>query len=214
MDQLQSLLFKDNPNPMFVYDLESLRIRKANDAAFRVYGYDENEMIGLPISKLGISEESLFSFMPSGKNDDDIFESKEIRHKDKEGNTFSVKVSYQDIEAKSDEEDPARLVVIHDISRKKNTSDEEKAYDQLNHLVQNSPLAMVRWDKNFRIEEWSARAEEMTGFKKEEVQGKTPYVFDFYNVKDIFRIAKKIQGFLNGSSDRDQFETKIYTKDG
>lgn len=198
---------------MFVYDLESLRIREANSAAYRVYGYDENEMIGLPIGKLGESEDTLFSFMPAGKKDEDIFESKGIRHKDKAGNTFSVKVSYQDIETLNDNERLARLVVIHDISHKKNISDEEEAYDQLNHLIQNSPLAMVRWDKNFRIQEWSARAEEMTGFKKEEVKGKTPYVFDFYNVKDIFRIAKKIQGFLNGTSDRDQFETKIYTKD-
>jgi len=198
---------------MFVYDLESLRIREANDAAFRVYGYDEKEMIGLPISKLGETEDSLFSFRPAADRKNDLFGSKEIRHKDKDGNTFSVKVSYQDIEAISDDEGPTRLVVIHDITKKKNTSDEENAYDQLNHLIQNSPLAMVRWDKNFRIEEWSTRAEEMTGFKKEEVKGKTPYIFDFYNVKDIFRIAKKIQGFLNGTSDRDQFETKIYTKD-
>lgn len=197
---------------MFVYDLESLRIRKANDAAFRVYGYDEDEMIGLPICKLGESGESLFSFRPAVNGSDDLFESNEIRHKDKSGNTFGVKVSYQDIEDQ-DDENPARLVVIHEISRKKNLLNEEKAYDELNHLIQNSPLAMVRWDKNFRIEEWSDRAEEMTGYKKEEVKGKTPYVFEFYNVKDIFRIAKKIQGFLNGTSDRDQFETKIYTKD-
>lgn len=197
---------------MFVYDLETLRIRNANDAAFRVYGYEEDEMIGLPISKLGESEESLFSFRPAVSGSDDLFESKEIRHKDKEGNTFGVKVSYQDMDDQ-DGESPSRLVVIHDMTRKKNVLNEEKAYDELNHLIQNSPLAMVRWDKNFRIEEWSDRAEEMTGYKKEEVKGKTPYVFDFYNVKDIFRIAKKIQGFLNGTSDRDQFETKIYTKD-
>ena len=169
---------------MFVYDLETLRIRKANVAAFRVYGYDEDEMVGLPISKLGESEESLFSFRPAVSGNDDLFESKEIRHKDKNGNTFGVKVSYQDIEDQNDES-PARLVVIHDISRKKNVSNEEKAYDELNYLIQNSPLAMVRWDKNFRIEEWSDRAEEMTGYKKEEVKGKTPYVFEFYNVKDI-----------------------------
>lgn len=212
MDHMQSLLFKDNPNPMFVYDLESLKIRKANNAAFEVYGYSEDEMIGLSINKLGASEMSLFSFEPLRGIDEDLFESKEIRHKDKDGNTFSVKVSYQDFENES-EERPARLVIIHNISRKKNRLDEQNAYNELNNLIQNSPLAMVRWDENFRIKEWSDRAEEMTGYRREEVVGKTPYIFDFYNVKDIFRIAKKIQGFINGSTDRDQFETKIYTRD-
>ncbi len=209
---MQSLLFRDNPNPMFIYDLESLKVTKANKSAFRIYGYSEDEMIGLPINKLGASDESLFSFMPLSGLEEDFFQSKEIRHKDKKGNTFSVKVSYQDLEDEN-AVNSSRLVVIHDISRKRNRLDEEEAYDQLNHLIQNSPLAMVRWDQNFRIEEWSDRAEEITGYKKEEVKGKTPYVFDFYNVKDIFRIAKKIQGFINGTSDRDQFETKIYTKD-
>ena len=197
---------------MFIYDLESLKIRRANNAALKVYGYSENEILGLSIHKLGASEVSLFSFEPLKNTGEDLFESKEIRHKDKQGNTFSVKVSYQDLDSETDE-NPSRLVVIHNISRKKNRLDEEKAYDELNYLVQNSPLAMVRWDENFRIEEWSDRAEEMTGYKKEEVAGKTPYIFDFYNVKDIFRIAKKIQGFINGSSDRDQFTTKIYTRD-
>lgn len=197
---------------MFVYDLESLKIRKANKAAFEVYGYSEDEMIGLSINKLGESEMSLFSFDSLKGMDEDLFESKEIRHKDKAGNTFSVKVSYQDFEGEGDES-LYRLVVIHDISHKNNRLDEENAYEELNHLIQNSPLAMVRWDENFRIKEWSDRAEEMTGYKKEEVVGKTPYIFDFYNVKDIFRIAKKIQGFINGSSDREQFETKIYTRD-
>ncbi|NGP77099.1 PAS domain S-box protein [Balneolaceae bacterium YR4-1] len=197
---------------MFIYDLDSNKIRKANDAAFRVYGYDEDEMIGLSIAKLGEKEDSLFSINSSTGFEDNLFESKPIRHKDKDGNSFKVKISYQDLEKEKDSA-RLRLVVIHDITRKRNISEQGKAYDELNHLIQNSPLAMVRWDKNFRIEEWSDRAEEMTGFKKEEVVGKTPYIFDFYNVKDIFRIAKKIQGFLNGSNDRDQFETKIYTKD-
>lgn len=212
MDHLDSLFFKDNPNPMFIYDLESHRIRKANDAAFRVYGYDEGEMVGLPIAKLGEAEDSLFSINSAAGVKDDLFEAKHIRHKDKNGNSFNVKVSYQDLDG-DEESGPLRLAVIHDIAQKTNIPDQEKAFDELNHLIQNSPLAMVRWDKNFRIEEWSDRAEEMTGYKKEEVKGKTPYIFDFYNVKDIFRIAKKIQGFLNGSTDRDQFETKIYTKD-
>lgn len=211
MDHMHSLYFKDNPNPMFIYDLETSRIRKANKATSRVYGYNEEELTGLSVNTLGVTDKGLFSFLPVKGSEDDFFESKEILHRDKDGNTFSVKISYQDLNEEANKSE--RLVVIHDISEKNIRESQEKAFDQLNHLIQNSPLAMVRWDHNFRIEEWSARAEEMTGFKKEEVEGKTPYVFDFYNVKDIFRIAKKIQGFINGTSDRDQFETKIYTKD-
>lgn len=197
---------------MFIYNLESLKISKANDAAIRLYGYSKKEFNGLSINKLGVSEEVFFAFMSTNGKESDFFESQRICHKNKQGSTFSVRISCQDVPG--EEEVTYRLVIIHDISEHGGGEDPQKAYSQLNHLVQNSPLAMVRWNKNFRIEEWSKRAEEMTGFKKEEVEGKAPYVFDFYDLKDIFLISKKIQGIMSGRIDRDQIETKIYTKDG
>lgn len=210
MDKMQSLLFKDNPNPMFIYNLESLEIIKANSAAVELYGYSEEEFKNLSINQLGAAEEGFFSFLSTGSNSIDLFDSKELRHRNKSGDVFSVKISYQDI---PDEEESSRLVVVHDIATRVSEEEHQTAYSHLNSLVENSPLAMVSWDENFRIREWSQRAEEMTGYTKEEVSGKTPYIFDFYDLKDIFRVSEKIQGILGQNVDSDQIETKIYRKD-
>lgn len=211
MQNVQSLLFKDNPNPMFTYDLDTKEIIEANHAAVDLYGYSEEEFRGLPVDKLGTSDGGFFSLIASGQSEIDIFDSRELRHKSKTGELFSVKISYQDLE--NEDSSNCRLVVIHDISKRLSKEEHQTAYNYLNSLVKDSPLAMVSWDENFRIREWSPRAEEMTGYTKKEVLGKTPYIFDFYNINDIFRVSEKIQSIIGGRVDSDQIETKIYTKD-
>jgi diguanylate cyclase (GGDEF)-like protein/PAS domain S-box-containing protein len=51
------LLFKNNPNPMFIYDLENLRILSANDAAIQKYGYTEKEFLKMTLKDLRREED-------------------------------------------------------------------------------------------------------------------------------------------------------------
>ena len=51
------LLFKNNPNPMFIYDLESLAILSVNDAAILKYGYTEKEFLGMTLKDLRREED-------------------------------------------------------------------------------------------------------------------------------------------------------------
>src|SRR5687768_10108255 len=43
------LLFESNPNPMWVYDRETLEFLAVNEAAIDSYGYDRNEFLGMTI---------------------------------------------------------------------------------------------------------------------------------------------------------------------
>jgi PAS domain S-box-containing protein len=45
-------LFEDNPCPMWVYDLETLRFLAVNPAAVRHYGYSEQEFLGMTIFEI------------------------------------------------------------------------------------------------------------------------------------------------------------------
>src|SRR5213076_953521 len=51
------LLFETNPEPMFVYDFETLRILAVNGAAIARYGYSEAEFLALTIRDLRPVEE-------------------------------------------------------------------------------------------------------------------------------------------------------------
>ena len=44
-----SMLFNNNPTPMWIYELPTLRIMKVNDAAVKHYGYSEQEFLTMTI---------------------------------------------------------------------------------------------------------------------------------------------------------------------
>jgi PAS domain S-box-containing protein len=57
------LLFDGNPLPMFVYDLETLRLLAANEAAVRQYGYAREELLRLSLVDLTPQDEILERFL-------------------------------------------------------------------------------------------------------------------------------------------------------
>jgi diguanylate cyclase (GGDEF)-like protein/PAS domain S-box-containing protein len=55
----------------------------------------------------------------------------------------------------------------------------------LDELLSRSPLAIIAWDKNFRVSYWSARAADMFGFQAVEVMGKAFNEIDLVVPEDI-----------------------------
>ena len=54
------LLFEANPQPMFVYDWETLRILSVNLAAMDCYGYSREEFLSMPIQRLRLNADEAF----------------------------------------------------------------------------------------------------------------------------------------------------------
>jgi PAS domain S-box-containing protein len=52
------LLFQENPNPMWVFDIESLAILEANEAAVQHYGYSRDEFLKLSLGDLRLPEKN------------------------------------------------------------------------------------------------------------------------------------------------------------
>src|SRR5918994_7053122 len=48
-DERYGMLFQSNPQPMWVFDVETLAFLEVNDAAVRQYGYARNELLGMTI---------------------------------------------------------------------------------------------------------------------------------------------------------------------
>jgi PAS domain S-box-containing protein len=52
------LLFQENPNPMWVFDMESLTILEVNEAAVQHYGYPRNEFLKMTMTNLRVPEKN------------------------------------------------------------------------------------------------------------------------------------------------------------
>ncbi|HKK44160.1 MAG TPA: PAS domain S-box protein [Balneolaceae bacterium] len=210
MDQL---LFDLNPNPVLIYVTGDLRILKVNKAFLEKYGYEEGELDSLTIRDLRPKEDVkelenvLGNLQYEGINHSGV-----VRHQAKDGELFYVKVSSH---AYQFNEKDARLVVIHDITdRVEAERRAKKAFEELNHHFNNSPLAMIKWDADFHILEWSKRAEEITGYSRDAVMGRTPHHFRFYSNKDLQVVENNMEVLITGQQDKTNFEIEMYSKDG
>ena len=52
------LLFQENPNPMWVFDMESLTILEVNEAAVQHYGYPRSEFLKMTMTNLRVPEKN------------------------------------------------------------------------------------------------------------------------------------------------------------
>ncbi len=212
---MANLLFELNPCPMLIYDTDTLIILKGNKSFHQKYKYSPDEIAVGSVTlehirpKKNIPE--LHKVIKSIKGDD-THQSGVHCHLSKTGEKFYMQVTSQNYPYKGTE---ARLVTFQDLTRRIEAEKKSmQAFEELRHHIGNSPLASVKLDHNFRIVEWSERAEEMSGFSEEDVLNKTLLETLFYKQEYHKEIKRKIDQLRSGQRKRDIIESKIATKQG
>ncbi len=110
------LLFMNNPQPMWVYDLENLQILEVNEAACEHYGYSRPEFLRLLISDIRPQEDVPRLRSELARPRPRLQNSGEWRHQLKNGNIIEVSVRSHRLTFCGRK---AALVVIHDITQQK-----------------------------------------------------------------------------------------------
>ncbi len=105
------VLFEDNPNPMLIFDVQSLSILAANEAAQRYYGYTRQEMTGMTIDRLQTPESLPLLHRSSAMNEK--YRRKIGRHRRKDGSVVDVEVTSHALRF---EGRTARLVLVRDVT--------------------------------------------------------------------------------------------------
>ncbi len=111
-----SSFFENNPRPMCIYDIKSLKILSVNDAAVTKYGYSKEEFQNLKIVDLR-TEEDRKQYL----NNPDSFQMPqnsvyETRHKLKEGGIINVEINSQEMNFNGYN---AKLIEVFDITAQK-----------------------------------------------------------------------------------------------
>ncbi|HTI50660.1 MAG TPA: PAS domain S-box protein [Planctomycetaceae bacterium] len=123
------LLFHSVPQPIFIYDVETLRIREVNDAAVRQYGYSHDEFLSMTMKDIRPAEEvpKFLEFLdtaPAHMEKTGVW-----LHRRKDGTVFPAEVAVHLLDLASR---PTRLVLANDISERLRAQEElERAQDRL-----------------------------------------------------------------------------------
>jgi PAS domain S-box-containing protein len=81
-------------------------------------------------------------------------------------------------------------------------------------LADNSPLAVIEWDAEFRVSLWSQRAVELFGWTEEEVRGKRPDEMRFVHPDDEARVRGLMGRFFQGEQPWLVVQCRTFRKDG
>lgn len=171
-----NILFNDNPTPMWIYDLPTLRILKVNAAAVRHYGYSEQEFLSMTIRdirprfdlakfneylyKKGIPESRLDGFNSAGV----------WRHQNKKGDILYAEVTGHEIKY---DNHSCRVIIALDVTEKVTQQEEMKRREQfLTSLIDSQTNFLLRIDTSGVITFANKQFLKLLGYKKSEIISK------------------------------------------
>ncbi len=191
----------------------SLNITYWNKSAERIYGWKHEEVLGKPSKEIIRSEMSqeqrdeLIKNIVHGKAayTELVQYTKDNRRLIIEGYTIPIKNSNGDITS---------IVAINsDITEKKLAENIIRDSEQrLKYHLENSPLAVVEWDKDFRIIQWSGEAEKIFGFTKEEVIGVRIDTLNIIYEEDIPIVERTMERLTSGKELKVVSQNRNYNK--
>jgi PAS domain S-box-containing protein len=142
-EQRHTLLFNSAPGPMWVFDVESLRILAANDAALEQYGYTRGEFLSLTLRELRpVGETGPFwrahVAMRAGNDLHGVY-----RHKRRDGRLIDVEVRTKTLPIG---EGRLRIALATDITPHKQSADAARFLDKVTSILMTSlePASICR----------------------------------------------------------------------
>ncbi|CAN1212097.1 GGDEF domain-containing protein [Tumidithrix helvetica PCC 7403] len=117
-EERSRLLFESNPNPMWIYNAESLRFLSVNAAAIQHYGYSREEFLSMTVKDICPQQDvsALVKYLETVP--EDALFSNESRHCKRDGTIVFVEVTSHSLPYN---EQPARIVLAHDITEQRLT---------------------------------------------------------------------------------------------
>jgi len=161
------LLFQDNPNPMWVFDLESLAFLEVNEAAIKHYGYSREEFLAMTVADIRPLEKNEAA---QGTALDTAERSRIWRHRCKDGNLIDVEVIWSPIVFRSR---LAALALATDVTERRRVEHRNAVFSKLGHRLSSATTAseaarviceaadaLFKWD-GFALDLYSAEHDEV-----------------------------------------------------
>ncbi len=209
-DEGYRYMFERNPQPMFIFDFETLSILEANTAITDHYGYSNEEFLSLTLKDIRPAED-IPNFLNGIRQMNSAYSSKGIsRHLKKNGELIYVEIAAHSITYKGR---IATHIMINDITERIQTelalAESEKKFREMADLL---PQIVFESDKNGLLTYANKKGYEQFGFTEKEFQNGINIISTLCE-KDRTRAIENIRLTLNDSSTQGNQYTAL-RKDG
>jgi len=165
-------LFDESLNEIYIFDSNTYKFIYVNKGAQKNIGYSFSELLKLTPYDIrpGLDKKSFEALLEpiiTNKRKKIIFETV---HERKDGSTYDVEVHLQ--KTVFDNQKVFFAVALDITARKKAEMELKESQIRLASHLDNTPLACVFWDRNFRVTDWNKSAERIFGYSKYEALGK------------------------------------------
>jgi PAS domain S-box-containing protein len=109
------LLFENNPQPMWVFDNETLAFLAVNEAACQHYGYTRKEFLAMTISDIRLAEEVPALLQSLASQSDEFHKAGIWRHRKKDGTGIAVEIASHSLLFTGH---PAQLILATDVTER------------------------------------------------------------------------------------------------
>lgn len=140
-EKMYKNLFEHNPLPMWIYDLETLKILAVNNAAIKKYGYSKEEFLSLTIKDIRPEEEIPPLMKNISESKADLQKSKPWKHKLKDGTIIFTEIFSHSLNYEGHN---ARLVLANDITEQIISEEKIKNLTRVYAVLSEINQAIVR----------------------------------------------------------------------
>ena len=107
------------------------------------------------------------------------------------------------------------IAIIRDITERKHAEElANEAHQRLSLHVENTPLAVIEWDKDYRVSRWLPSAERLFGWKAEDVLGKSIDDWKFVHPEDLEAVHEVGHRQRQGTERHSVSRNRNFTKHG
>jgi PAS domain S-box-containing protein len=177
-----------------------------NQGAEEIFGYSAAEAIGKSLDLLLPQQLDASHLSPGrGKRQQTIG----MRQ---DGSRFPAEASISYLELGRER---IYTIVLRDVTERQEAERKlHEAIHKLNFHFENSPLATIEWDREFRVARWSATAEKIFGWPAALVLGKRPNEWKFIIPEDTERIERVMNRLIAGVEKQNVTINRNYRANG
>ncbi|HOO84608.1 MAG TPA: PAS domain S-box protein, partial [Prolixibacteraceae bacterium] len=207
-------LFDNNPLPMWIYDLSTLRFLEVNNAAISYYGYSKVEFLSMTLKDIRPDEDLPLLLNDVKKTINNYNQAGVWRHIKKNGEIINVEIVSHKIDY---EGHTARLVLVNDVSQRQKAENSLKhSHHLMRYIIEHDRSAIAVHDRDLNYVYVSQSYLKQYNVHDTDIIGKHHYdVFPDLPQKWRDVHQKALKGEVS-SADRDIYKkedgTLVYTR--